>query len=111
MRVNKEAAERKKFLLHRADSQSARCDRQEAYDGVRVKRQSDGGGREDGLFTDKRADTWSQSAGRWEEANRTVSSRDGAACHDLSRATRTPGSKKKKASDHLHTDYIGCPDS
>lgn len=62
--------------------------------GVEKKRRSEDEGSERQLFTDKRADTWLQSAGRWVEAKSAVSSRDGAACHSLSRATRTPGSRK-----------------
>lgn len=78
----------------KSTGKSARFGRHEADDGERVKRQSEGKGSEEQLFTDKRADTWPQPAGRWQEAKRTVSSRDGAACHDLSRAPRTPGGKK-----------------
>lgn len=44
---------------------SARCERQEADDRERVKRLSEGEGSEEQLFTDKRTDTWPQSAGRW----------------------------------------------
>lgn len=58
------------------------------------KKSSEGEGSERQLFTDKQADTWLQSAGRWEEAKSTVSSRDGAACHSPSRASGTPGSRK-----------------
>lgn len=49
----------------RAEStvKSARCEGQEADDGERVKRPSEGS--EERLLTDKRADTWPQSAGRW----------------------------------------------
>lgn len=44
---------------------SARCERQEADDRERVKRASEGEGSEEQLFTDRRADTWPRSAGRW----------------------------------------------
>lgn len=58
------------------------------------KKRSEDEGSERQLFTDKQADTWLQSAGRWEEAKSSVSSRDGAPCHSPSRAARTPGSTK-----------------
>lgn len=81
-------------------SQSATCARRGADDrgksgrGKKKKKRSEDEGSERQLFTDKQADTWLQSAGRWEEAKSTVSSRDGAACHSPSRATRTPGSRE-----------------
>lgn len=45
--------------------ESAGPGRHGADDGERVKRQSEGKGSKEQLFTDKRADTWPQSAGRW----------------------------------------------
>lgn len=76
------------------------------------RRQSKGS--EGQLFTDRRADTWPRSAGPWSPAKRNVSSRDGAACHNLSGATGMPG--QRKAADHLFFffffgDYHRCPDS
>lgn len=65
------------------------------------RRQSKDG--EGQLFTDRRADTWPRSAGPWSPAKRNVSSRDGAACQNLSGASGVPG--QRKAADHLFGDY------
>lgn len=64
------------------------------------KKESEDEGGEQQLFTDKQADTWLPSAGRWEEAKSSVSSRDGAACHSPSEATGTSGSRHQFIFSH-----------
>lgn len=108
MEKKERESERVKKILQSKETaemyvESGRCERQEADDGERVKRR-----REEEFLTDRRADTWPQSAGRWEGARRRVSSRDGAAYHNLSRATRTPGRKKEPLIIYMDIIHI-CP--
>lgn len=50
---------------YKLTGKSAKFGRHKADNGDKVKRQSEGKGSEEQLFTDKRADTWPQPAGRW----------------------------------------------